>query len=198
MSTVALYACDTMVEVAFGHLVGALTLFPDAHLVVVAETSAEVSTCGGLHLRPTHTLDQLNHANIDMLVLPGGSTWDSGHEAVLDLAAERLAAERPVAAIGGATRGLARRRLLDARIHTSNSPEFLAAGGYGGARHYEAARVVVDGALITAPDSSPLEFTREILLVADLLSPSAAEAWYQGYVTGQPEWFARLEVLLEG
>ena len=48
-------------------------------------------------------------------------------------AAEFLDAGVPVAAICGATAGLAAEGLLDDRRHTSNAAEFLAATGYGGA-----------------------------------------------------------------
>lgn len=202
MTTVVLYAFDTMADWEYGHLVGTLAQLRGAglpvDLIVAGDSTAEVTTLGGLTLRPEYTLSDLDPAHIDMLVLPGGETWDARHDAILGLAADRLTHEQPVAAICGATLGLARRGLLDDRHHTSNATGFLAASGYGGTHLYEAARVVVDGALITAPGSSPLEFTREILTVTGLLSPDAAHAWHQGHATGQPEWFERLGMLLGG
>lgn len=200
MTTVVLYAFDTMADWEYGHLVGTLAQLRGAglpvDLIVAGDSTAEVTTLGGLTLRLEYTLSDLDPAHIDMLVLPGGKTWDARHDSILGLAADRLTHEQPVAVICGATLGLARRGLLDDRHHTSNAPGFLAVSGYGGAHLYEAARVVVDGALITAPGSSPLEFTREILTVTGLLSPDAAHAWHQGHATGQPEWFERLGVLL--
>ena len=42
----------------------------------------------------------------------------------------------PVAAICGATAGLARAGLLDQRNHTSDAAGYLAATGYAGGAHY--------------------------------------------------------------
>lgn len=188
MTHIVLYAFDTMADWEYGYLVGVL---PDLRgfagpidLVVAGDTTDEVTTRGGLRLRPEYALAELDPAHIDMQVLPGGDTWDKRHDVVLGLAADRLGREQPVAAICGATLGLARRGLFDARRHTSNSPSFLAGSGYRGGELYEQARVVVDGPLITAPGTSPLEFTREILVATGLMNPEAAHAWHQMHATG--------------
>jgi putative intracellular protease/amidase len=52
-----------------------------------------------------------------MLILPGGTAWDEGKNG------EGV----PVAAICGATAGLARAGVLDTRRHTSNALEYLRA-----------------------------------------------------------------------
>ena len=67
-----------------------------------------------------------------MLVLPGADTWvTGGNGAFATKAREFLDAGVPVAAICGATMGLAVEGLLDQRRHTSNAPEFLADGLHG-------------------------------------------------------------------
>ena len=68
-----------------------------------------------------------------------------------------------MAAICGATAGLARAGLLDERAHTSAAAEYLAATGYAGGDHYVDARAVVDGDLITAGPQSPVQFARATL-----------------------------------
>lgn len=202
MTTIVLYAFDTMADWEYGHLVGALAqlreMGRDIDLIVAADSPAEVTTLGGLHLRPDVSLTDLDPAHIDVLVLPGGDTWDTGHDAILGLAADLIRHNRPVAAICGATLGLARQKLLDARAHTSNAPEFLAQSGYEGADHYEEARVVVDGPVITAPGTSPLEFTREILIAALLMNPEAAHIWHQLHTTGDANLGHALGAALQG
>lgn len=202
MTHVVLYAFDTMADWEYGPLAGAIGHLREAgmavDLIVAGDSTAEVTTFGGLRLHPEYTLGELDPAHIDMLVLPGGSTWHRRHDAILGLAADRLAHGQPVAAICGATLGLARRGLLDARRHTSNSADFLAESGYRGGGLYEEARVVVDGPLITAPGTSPLECTREILVAAGLMNAEAAHAWHQMYATGDQSWGGRLMAALRG
>ena len=92
MTTVVLYAFDTMADWEYGHLVGTLAQLRGAglpvDLIVAGDSTAEVTTLGGLTLRPEYTLSDLDPAHIDMLVLPGGETWDARHDAILGLAAE--------------------------------------------------------------------------------------------------------------
>ena len=97
-----------------------------------------------------------------------------------------------MAAICGATAGLARGGLLDARPHTSNSREYVAATGYRGGAHYRDEPTVVDGDLITAPAMAPLEFARAIFARLDLYAPPVLDAWYGLFSTRRPEYFAAL------
>ena len=61
-----------------------------------------------------------------------------------------------VAAICGATAGLARAGLLDDRDHTSASAEYLEMTGYAGGDRYVDERAVVDSDLVTAGPQSPV------------------------------------------
>jgi len=132
--------------------------------VTVAETLEPITTMGGVRILPDALLADLDPAQSDLLVLPGGALWDTGGGAAFTEAAERfLAAGVPVAAICGATAGLARAGLLDDRAHTSAAPEYLAMTGYAGGDRYVAARAVVDGALITAGPQSPVQFAGAVL-----------------------------------
>ena len=86
----------------------------------VAESLRPVTTMGGLRLLPDMLLDDLDPAGSDLLILPGAEQWDAGGHGAFAEAAERfLESGVPVAAICGATAGLARHGLLDQRRHTS-------------------------------------------------------------------------------
>ncbi|MGH9960728.1 MAG: DJ-1/PfpI family protein, partial [Pyrinomonadaceae bacterium] len=79
----------------------------------------------GLRVTPAMTLDELKATNSVMLVLPGGTAWDKKkNKEAVQLAVEFLAKGVPVAAICGATAGLARVGLLDKVPHTSNSKDY--------------------------------------------------------------------------
>ena len=89
----------------------------------IAATRDAITTVGGIRILADMSLDQLNPTESAMLILPGGESWDQGGnlEAV-EKAKVFLAAGVPVAAICGATAGLARGGILDTRKHTSNAP----------------------------------------------------------------------------
>lgn len=163
----------------------------------VGLTRDAVVTKGGLRILPELTVEELAPANSALLILPGADIWlDSRTDAALKTASAFVEAGVPVAAICGATAGLARAGVLDDRRHTSNAPEFLAATGYRGASHYVNAPVVEDGGVITAPATASLDFARHILAKLQVFSAAALDAWYALYSTGKSEhYFAFVEAL---
>lgn len=160
----------------------------------VGETTDPIRTIGGLRLTPDLTLADLAAADSAMLILPGSGTWESGgNTAMADTAAKLLAAGVPVAAICGATFGLANAGMLDNRPHTSAAAEYLQmAPGYQGAGYYRNERAVLDGDLITAGPADVLEFTRLVLLRLGVFTREVLEAWYQLNVTGDPQWYGKI------
>jgi putative intracellular protease/amidase len=151
-------------------------------VVAVAEARDPVTTMGGVRMLPDATLAELEPSASDVLILAGGDMWDAGGGQVLVDVAERfLEAGAPVAAICGATAGLARGGVLDARRHTSASADYLAVTGYAGGDHYVDARAVIDGELITAGPQSPVQFARatlDRLGLADARTLDAYEALF--------------------
>jgi len=165
----------------------------------VAATSAPVTTMGGVRITPDLTLDELDPSASAMLVLPGAHGWDAGGDREMAKAAAAfLDRGVPVAAICGATAGLARAGLLDERRHTSNAREYLAATGYAGGRHYVDAPAVTDGDLVTASGVHPVAFAREVLARLEVYEPEVLEAWYGLYATGDPAWHGRLMAATAG
>lgn len=150
------------------------------NVVTVAESPEPITTMGGLRIVPEMVLDDLDPAASRLLILAGSGTWDSGGGQEFAAAAERfLEAGVPVAAICGATAGLAGAGLLDKRRHTSGAAEYLAATGYSGGEHYVDERSVVDGDLITAGPDSPVQFATATLQRLGLASAQTLEA-YEG------------------
>lgn len=126
-----------------------------------------------------------------MLILPGGTAWDEGKNAeVADIARAFLNESVPVAAICGATAGLARAGLLDSWRHTSNSLEYLKATDYLGKRLYQDAPAATDGNLITASATAPVDFAYHIFKRLDLYKPETLDAWYGLFKTGDPAYHA--------
>ena len=94
-----------------------------------------------------------------------------------------------MAAICGATAGLARAGLLDQRRHTSAAPEYLAATGYSGGELYVDERAVVDGDLVTAGPQSPVQFARATLDRLGLASAETLEAYETVFHRGDPSGY---------
>lgn len=130
-------------------------------VVAIGEARNPITTMGGVRMLPDAALAELDPSESDVLILAGGEMWDAGGGAVFVDAANRfLGAKVSVAAICGATAGLARGGVLDDRRHTSASAEYLAMTRYAGREYYVDERAVVDGDLITAGPQSPVQFAR--------------------------------------
>ncbi len=159
----------------------------------VGQDRTPVRSMGGLTIVPDLSLSEISPSGSAMLILPGADLWGDGStDPVLSMAKEFVAAGVPVAAICGATFGLARAGLLDDRLHTGNDPGWLASSGYGGAAQYVQAPAVEDGGVITASVTASLEFARLILARLGIFSTRALEAWYGLYKTGDPACYVEL------
>ncbi|HOI96265.1 MAG TPA: type 1 glutamine amidotransferase family protein [Syntrophobacter fumaroxidans] len=159
----------------------------------VGLTTDRVRTMGGVTVLPDMGLDDLEPSRSAMLILPGGMTWEEGgNTGAVEMARNFLATGVPVAAICGATAGLARAGLLDGLQHTSNTLEYLKATNYEGAANYLDQAAVTDGDLITAGGASPLEFAREIFRRLDVYETATLDAWYGLFKTGDPAYFHAL------
>jgi putative intracellular protease/amidase len=149
-------------------------------VVTVARSLDPVVSMAGLRVSPDVVVDDVDPAGSAVLVLPGAEMWDAGYgEEFSALAGRFLGAGVPVAAICGATAGLARAGLLDSHLHTSAAAEYLAATGYAGAGRYVDDRAVVDGDLITAGPQSPIQFARATLQRLGMASETRLDA-YEG------------------
>ncbi len=152
-----------------------------------------VRTIGGVTILPDMTLAELEPEQSAMLILPGSHVWGQGKNVeAVEKARQFLEAGVPVAAICGATAGLALGGLLDERRHTGNVLEELLATKYKGAALYQNQLAYTDGNLITASGVAPLEFARKILKKLNVYTPAVLEAWYHLHKTGKPAYFFAL------
>ncbi|MFT3857587.1 MAG: type 1 glutamine amidotransferase family protein [Aquabacterium sp.] len=161
----------------------------------VALAQSPMRSLGGVAVLPDALLDTLEPQDSAMLILPGGLGWEQGqHQLAVDKARACLMAGVPVAAICGATAGLARAGLLDDRRHTSNALAYLkGVPEYAGSDRYEDQPAFTDGGLITAGGMAPLEFAREIFRTLQIYDEEVLDAWYTLYKRGDPAAFARMQ-----
>lgn len=99
-----------------------------------------------------------------------------------------------VAAICGATEGLANNGYLDSRKHTSNNLEYLkmVCPNYKGEKFHEIGPAVSGENLVTASGVASLEFAMEVLKQLDVFTPDTLHSWYKLNKTQQPEYFFQL------
>ena len=193
-STAHLAIYDTLADWEVGYLLvelrtGRFTGTP-WNIVTVAESREAITTMGGVRILPDMELNDLQPASSNLLILPGADVWDAGGgQPFAKIAARFLDAGVPVAAICGATAGLARAGLLDNRQHTSAAAEYLKATGYAGDDYYVDERAVVDGDLITAGPQSPVQFARATLGRLGLASEQTLEAYEALFHRGDPTAF---------
>ncbi|MFD3521285.1 type 1 glutamine amidotransferase family protein [Streptomyces sp. NPDC058653] len=186
--TVYLAVYDTLADWETGYATAHLTQHGFT-VRTVGPTADAVTTMGGLRVEPDVALDQVGEpGDTAVFILPGASLWDTGD----DLAPFARAAGRflglglPVAAICGATAGLAREGLLDDRAHTSAVAQYLDATGYQGGGHYREADAVTDGNLITAGPTEPVAFAREIFALLGVYEGEKLDAWYRLFKNSDP------------
>lgn len=202
MRTIYLYVCDTMADWEIGYLTAELNTgryfkkgLSPCKIVTVGIDVSPVTTMGGLKILPDISVAECDIKSADALILPGGDTWlEAIHEPIIKKVEQGIKENMIVAAICGATMGLAKHGILDSRPHTSNDLGYLkmVCPDYKGEAYYKNEPAVTDGNLITATGVAPLEFTLEVLKALQVFSPETLEAWYQLYKTHKPEYFYAL------
>ncbi|WP_053849028.1 type 1 glutamine amidotransferase family protein [Streptomyces sp. NRRL B-24085] len=185
---------DTCADWETGHATAYLARAGYA-IRTVGPSREPVTSIGGLRVQPACALDDVRPAESSLLILPGADLWDAGDDLApfARKAREFLDAGVPVAAICGATAGLAREGLLDDREHTSAVSFYLAATGYAGAERYVDADAVTDGGLVTAGPTEPVAFAREIFRLLGVYEGEVLDAWYRLFHDSDPEAYAVLE-----
>jgi putative intracellular protease/amidase len=202
MRTLYLYTPDTMADWEPGHVLAELRsgrYLRDPALkyntVLCGRTLEPIITMGGIHLAPEVLVDVIRPVPGDVLVLPGADTWLEPSQApVIATVRKLLDHGMVVAAICGATLGLANAGLLDNRKHTSNDPAALKmfCPQYRGERSYVNAPAVTDGNLITASGLAPAEFAFQVFKKLGVMTPETLSAWHGLFATRKAEFFYAL------
>jgi putative intracellular protease/amidase len=202
MRTLYLFVTDTLSDWEPGNVLAELQsgrYLKDPALrypvVLCGRTMEPVTTMGGIHMVPEVLIGDIRPAPDDVLILPGADTWlDPSQEPVIAKVRELLDHGTVIAAICGATLGLANAGLLDQRPHTSNDPAVLKmfCPNYRGEHYYVNEPAVTDDNLITASGLAPVEFAYHVFRKLDVMNPAALEAWHGLFTTRRPEFFYTL------
>ncbi len=185
---------DTLADWETGHATAQLARAGYA-IRTVGPSPAPVASIGGLRIQPDAALDDVRPEDSALLILPGADLWDTSDDLApfARKAQAFLEAGVPVAAICGATAGLAREGLLDDRDHTGAVSFYLAATGYAGGERYVETDAVTDGDLVTAGPTEPVAFAREIFRLLQVFEGEVLDAWYRLFHDSDAEAYAVLE-----
>jgi putative intracellular protease/amidase len=197
-----LYVFNTMSDWEYGYLVAELNsgryfkkgLTP-LKVITVGIDKKNIVTMGGLSIKPNISLDEFNLGSEDLLILPGGDNWSEDiHQPMLKKVGKALPNGSIIAAICGATTGLANEGYLNTVKHTSNDLEYLKmiCPNYEGEKLYMMESAVCDNNLITASGIAPLEFAMEVLKKLEVIAPDTLRIWYELNKTQKPEYFFQL------
>lgn len=170
----AIVLCEGFADWECALLMAAARTHLGVDIEVATVDGARVTSMGGLDVSAHLSVDALDPAGFDGLVICGGAIWDTNEAP--DLSSTIRAFDRNkrvVAAICGGVHALATCGLLDRIDHTGNSAESLAAlTGYHGASHYrDQPQAMRSGHVVTAAGTAPISFTGEILHGLGLGSP---------------------------
>lgn len=192
--TVHLAVYDDLADWEVGHLLAELRTgrFTGRPFEVrtVAASLDPITSMGGVRIVPDLALAGLDPGDSALLILPGSTLYDAGGgQEFVATASAFLDAGVPVAAICGATFGLAKAGLLDDREHTSAAAEYLASSGYAGAQHYRDQRAVIGGDLVTAGPQSPVQFARMTLQRLGLANDEVLDAYETVFHRGDPSGY---------
>ncbi|MFJ4975406.1 type 1 glutamine amidotransferase family protein [Streptomyces coeruleorubidus] len=185
---------DTLADWETGHATAHLAR-AGYEIRTVGPSTDPVTSIGGLRIQPGAALDDVRPEDSSLLILPGADLWDTSDDLApfARKAREFLEAGVPVAAICGATAGLAREGLLDDRSHTSAISFYLAATGYAGGERYVETDAVTDGHLVTAGPTEPVAFAREIFRLLGVYEGEVLDAWYRLFHDSDAAAYAVLE-----
>jgi putative intracellular protease/amidase len=171
------------------HAVAELRRHGDYSVEAVGLNMNPVESMGGIMIKPSRTLAQIDPDDVAIFILPGGDRWEQNQPepeliALLNTFDIR---QVPIAAICAATTFVVRAGLLRSRQHTSNGLAYLRqqVPDYKDAHNYVNAPAVRDHGLITASGLSDVEFAREIMAELDVLTEEGRYRWAQLFRSGR-------------
>ncbi|MDM8158342.1 type 1 glutamine amidotransferase family protein [Labilibaculum sp. K2S] len=156
-------------------------------LVYFSKDGKPVKSMGGLQIKPTTSLNEINCKDVDMLILPGGSAWEKGENIEIEKLTKNLFENgKSIAAICAATTYLGQLGILNDLKHTSNDLNYLKgiAPNYCGEENYQNSFAVTDKNVITANGIASIEFSREIFKTIELYDDKNIEKWFQLFKNG--------------
>ncbi len=201
------YILNTMADWEYGFLLAELNSkryfsHPKKNLeiITVSNDKSHKTTMGGFKIVPDITIHEMHFSEEDFLILPGGDKWlEKENEEILIKSKMLIDNDMNVAAICGATIGLAKHGALDSKWHTSSDKNYIKmiCPEYRGEEFYKDEVAVNDMKLITASGVAPIEFSYEVIKNLKVFSDETLHNWYGLYNKKEAKYFLGLMKSLE-
>lgn len=182
-----IYLFDGFSDWEIAYLTPEIQKSETCRLVYFSKDGKTVRSMGGMQVVADKSISELDCADMDMLILPGGAMWAQNvDKEIVALITKLNEKHKSIAAICAATAELAALGMLDNVLHTSNALEYLkwAVPNYTGERNYVDQPAVTGNNIITACGIAPIEFAREVFNALHLKNETEIAAWYQLYKNG--------------
>ncbi|MCL3781393.1 glutamine amidotransferase [Prolixibacteraceae bacterium JC049] len=156
-------------------------------LVYFSNEAEKVTSMGGLVVEPDISINEVKVDDIDLLILPGGTSWETEENSAIKNLIQKVHTEdKTIAAICAATCCLAQLGILNNIAHTSNALEYLKAiaPDYSGEKTYKNELVVTDSNVITACGIASIEFAKDVFKAINLYPDEQIEDWFQLFKHG--------------
>ena len=153
---------------------------------IALDKEARISM-GGIRAEIDYTIENYTEFNdTAMLILPGGFEWQQErHDEIAVFIKKVVDSKIAIAAICGATIFLGKHGFLDKVKHTGDELElFQKEHGYDGQDFYVSAQIVVDNGMITANETSAVEFAQAIFKTLKIYSDEEIDSWYHYFKYG--------------
>jgi putative intracellular protease/amidase len=171
------------------HAIAELRRHGGYRVEVVALTGAPVESMGGMVVRPSKSLREVDIADMAVFILPGGDRWEKEpvEPEITDFLHRIDRAGVPIAAICAGTTVVARAGLIRGRRHTSNGLGYLRdhAPGYADAASYVDEPAVRDAGLITATGLGDVEFASALMAELGVLDEPNRAVWTKLFRSGR-------------
>jgi putative intracellular protease/amidase len=143
-----------------------------------------VRSMGNLTVNPDFGLKDINPADFDLLLLPGGDKWEEGgNTEISKLVLDSFNAGKTIAAICAATTFLAKLGLYSRVKHTSNGLSYLKkqVPQYTNEENYINEPSVDDNNVITANGAAMIEFAYKIFEHFHIMAQKDLDFWLSLY-----------------
>jgi putative intracellular protease/amidase len=170
MTTIVTILTEGFADWETGLLNGVARGFYRAETRYATPGGEPVTSTGGMQVTPDLALEDIDPAELDALVVCGGTAWQTPQAPDLtSLLTAAVKAGKVVGAICDGTVAAAKTGILDNVAHTSNGVGYLDTSGYKGkSRYRDVPHAVRDGNIVTGAATMPVSFMAEVMRAVGL------------------------------
>lgn len=164
-----------------------LNTYSDFEIKSFSVNGKPIKSMGNLTVKPDFRLEDIDVADFDLIILPGGNKWEDGaNTEISKLIKDTFHRGKTIAAICAATTFLAKLGLFSSVKHTSNGLDYLKkqVPVYDAEINYVNEPCVADKNVITANGAAMIEFAYKIFEHFEIMKKEELAYWLKLYKSG--------------